>query len=181
LGLLTLAAIDWRASLQWTFAANVTVAQNDTTFASNGAWLVTTLTDQWPLLWLAVVGAVLLYRTPQRLNLLISLTWFGATVAIFLVWSPLWEHYRLFVALPLIPLAAGGLAQLGQLRSKLHTRPFALLSLLMLIGLSLFLFERWQKTEPRLLAGSRQWTADHRAAQAFLEANDTTFGVTEGP
>lgn len=185
--LLTLLAIDWRNFFQWVFAANVEIAQNDTTFAANWHWISTTLTSIWPLLWLAVVGCLVLYTTAKRYNLLIILTWFLATIAIFLVWSPLWEHYRLFLTFPLILAAGGGLATLSQQLIKKEVsrqRPYFLnLTSLAFVGLVLFGINRWQATQPYLVTGDREWTADHLTARAFLssQTNANAFVTTDDP
>jgi hypothetical protein len=185
--LLTLLAIDWRTFFQWVFAANVEIAQNDTILAANWHWISTTLTSIWPLLWLAIVGSLVLYTTPKRYNLLIILTWFLATIAIFLVWSPLWEHYRLFLTFPLILAAGGGLATLSEwliTREVSRQRPyFLILTGFALIGLILFGLNRWQATQPYLVTGDREWTADHLAARAFLSSQTSAnaFVTTDDP
>jgi hypothetical protein len=185
--LLTLLAIDWRTFFQWVFTANVEIAQNDTTLAANWHWISTTLTAIWPLLWLAIVGSLVLYTTPKRYNLLIILTWFLATIAIFLVWSPLWEHYRLFLTFPLILAAGGGLATLSEwlINGEVsRQRPyFLILTGFALIGLILFGINRWQATQPYLVTGDREWTADHLAARTFLssQTSPNAFVTTDDP
>lgn len=182
--LVTLAAIEWHTFFQWVFSTNVEIAQNVTTLATNWHWIMNTLKDHWLLGWLAVVGTIALYPTAKRYNLLITLAWFIATIAIFLVWSPLWEHYRLFVALPLIVVAGGGLTALGA-SSTDKRRPWqrAFITILAFTGLIFFGVTRWQATRPQLLESGRQWTADHLAARAFLGEQTTAdeFVTTDDP
>lgn len=184
--LLVLAAIEWRTFFQWVFTYNVEIAQSEPTFNINWGWIVTTLSEYWTLGWLAIVGTLVLATTPRRKNLLVIFVWFLAAVIIFLFWSPLWEHYRLFLAYPLIIVAGGGLATLcQQWLQQTSTRQlgFISLTLLSLAGLLLFGIIRWQSTKPYLVKSDRQWTSDHLAARAFLTGETPTdaFIATDDP
>lgn len=126
--LLWLLFVDWPGFHQWVITYNR--APLDATLtavaARNGQKIIAYLRDQWPLLLLAGSGSLLLLtppstkhkgqktkdkghpRTGYRLPLTTCLLWL--TIALFTLsrLQPMWEHYRILLAYPLLLTAAGG-------------------------------------------------------------------------
>jgi len=176
-GLLVLAAIDRHAFSTWVLQYNYRTASSMQAAASSANWdqIVGYLEQRWTSVWLAVTGAVALCTTRAgRYGLVIAAVWFLATVVTLLVWSPVWVHYLLFLALPLVAVAGGGLAMLGGWVAggyKREQRPVywrVALAALALAGLVVFVVERCGETMPYLTEGP-EWSPDRLAARAFLE------------
>jgi hypothetical protein len=176
LGLVVLAAVDWRAFLTWVFRYNYRTASvlRPTDLSTNWGLITDYLDHRWPLVVMAGLGAVTLCTKPaQRRSLAVAAIWLLATVAVLLAWSPLWMHYRLFVALPLVVVAGSGLAELGRWGISRHEWERSLHWLL--AGVSVLTFGagicfttgQWRENLPHLTL-DRSWSHDRLMARAFL-------------
>jgi len=190
-GLLVLAVIDRQAFFTWVFQYNYGTASNAQLTAPGANWdqMVEYLRERWALVWLAVIGAAMLHTTPAgRHGLAVTAAWFFATAATLLAWSPVWRHYLLFLALPLVAVAGGGLATLGTWVIGKHkgarrlTWWHAALAALMLAGVAVFVVGRYRETTPQPVGGL-EWPPEQQAARAFLEEAVTPEGfvATDDP
>ncbi|NIV39966.1 MAG: hypothetical protein GWN58_64340 [Anaerolineae bacterium] len=190
LGLLVLAIIDWRAFLTWVGQYNIGGLDANVEFAGPGHLLaIEYLQRNWPLVWLATAGTALLcIRRHGHRGLAVTSAWFVATAVTLAMWSPVWEHYMLFLALPLVAAAGGGLATSGEwvirtLRGK-HSMTWgrAVLAALAFVGAAAFLVDRCRESMPQP-EGGPEWAPHQLAAQAFLEsaAPPGSFVVADDP
>jgi len=191
LSLLALAALDRRAFLTWVFQHNFRTASvlRPTDLGTNWDLIAAYLNHRWPLMAMAGVGAVTLCARPvQRRGLAVVATWMLSTVAVLLAWSPLWMHYRLFVALPMVVVAGGGLAELGRWAVSCRDwgRPldwlFGGLSVLVLGAGVCFAVGPWRKDLPHLTL-DRSWSRDRLIARGFLRraSSPDDLIVTDDP
>ena len=181
LGLLVLAAVDRRAFFTWTLHHNVSTVRTNIEFAGPGKdQMITYLKQRWTLVLLAVPGsAALLAKSSKRHSLLVVLAWFIATSVTLAAWWPVWSHYMLFLAFPLVVAAGGGFAQAGRwvvdmVEGKSGTRWWRIaLATVMLVVTVAFIVERFGERAPQP-EGGPDWSADHLAARAFLEEATTS-------
>ncbi len=181
LGLIVLIPIDRRAFLTWVLRYNYRTASaiRPTTLSTNWRLITDYLGHRWPLLGMAGIGAVTLsMKSSQRRGLIIAATWLLATLGILLAWSPLWMHYLLLVALPLVVVAGGGLAELGrwavshqEWEKPLPWLHVALAVLMLFVGsyfVALPAVGRWREHLPQVRV-DRTWSQDRLTARAFLQ------------
>jgi hypothetical protein len=177
LGLLVLAALDRRAFLTWVFQYNFRTASvaRPTDLGTNWGLITDYLNHRWPVMAMAGIGAVTLCaKSVQRRGLIIAAIWLFSTLAVLLTWSPLWMHYRLFAALPMVVVAGSGLAELGRWATSRHNWEqgrewlFAGASVLMLGAGAWFTVGRWRGDLPHLTL-DRSWSEDRLMARAFLQ------------
>lgn len=191
LSLLVLAALDRRAFLTWVFQYNFRTASvmRPTDLGTNWGLITAYLVRRWPLMAMAGIGGVTLSIRPvQRWGLAIAAIWLLSTVAVLLAWSPLWMHYRLFVALPMVVVAGGGLAEVGRWAVSCRDRGWRLhwlyagLSVLVLGAGVCFAVGPWRKNLPHLTL-DRRWSEDRLMARAFLQHASTPDDliVTDDP
>jgi hypothetical protein len=187
LGASVLAVIDRQAFFTWVIKSNYIAARSGVTLESEG--MIAYLVDRWTLVWLALVGVVILLRVPrERHRLAVVLAWFLSTVIVFLIWSPVWGHYMLFLAFPMAAAAGGGLARLGDgfIRTWRDARRMiprhGLLLALALAGIVAFCGERCVEKMPHP-EGGLDWSAHQLAAMEFLRAATPPDGyvVTDDP
>jgi len=175
--LLALMAIDLQSFLTSVVQTNVGAAGIDVAHGGRGrdwARIVEYLARGWALAWLAAVGAATLCGTPAgRCGLAVAAAWFCAALATLLLWSPLWNHYLLFLTLPLVIVAGGGLAATGRWaygvwRTGRGGWWRVLLAALTLAGVIAFVAERCGEDMPHPVGGP-EWSPERRAAVAFLK------------
>jgi hypothetical protein len=110
------------------------------------------------------------------------------TVIVFLIWSPVWGHYMLFLAFPMAAAAGGGLAKLGEgFVQTWHdaggmTAWHKILLALALAGIVAFCGERCGEEMPQP-EGGPDWSPHQLAAMEFLRAATPPDGyvVTDDP
>ncbi len=200
LGLIVLAMVDRQSFLTWVVEHNVESLSTNVEFAGPGkGQAIKYLKERWTLVWLAITGVVTLCTSPhwkqsvrwkshELQGLVVAVVWFVATAAIIVTWSPVWNHYMVFLALPLAVVAGGGLAQAGGWIIKAHREKrratwwHTTLVAVTLVGAFIFVFARSEESMPQPEKGP-EWSPDRLAAQAFLE--DTVppdgFVVTDDP
>jgi 4-amino-4-deoxy-L-arabinose transferase-like glycosyltransferase len=178
LGLIVLLAIDREAAFTWIFGYNVRTASAAplATWGANWGQMIGYLRQRWPLVALATTSAILLAAEPRnRRGLAVLATWFLATATTLVVWSPVWVHYLLLLALPMVAASGGGLATLGTWivaawrgRRRLTPGRVALTGL-MLTGVIAIAIDRSSETMP-YLTGEPDWAEDRMAARELLQA-----------
>ena len=188
LGLLVLAAIDRRAFFTWAFHHNVNSVGTNIEFAGPGKdQMIAYLKQRWPLVWLALLGTAALLQEPaRRIGLLIAVAWLVATGVTLAAWSPVWKHYMLFLALPLVVVAGGGLAHAGRWAVEKGQRRDqrwwlrTAVTTVMLTGVAAFAAQAFIEPMPQP-EGGPEWSPDQLAARAFLEnaATPDGFVVTD--
>jgi len=205
--LLALAFVDQRAFLDWVVGSNYSALDTEVTILEQDNWALVLeyLCQNCILLGMAVLGAVVTWafgRTSRGAHTCgasarwVVAVWLFATLLTLLLWSPLWEHYLLFLALPLVALAGVGFAMGGKLllskpsqlslpasgTSLLSLWPRVGLSALLLGGGCLFLVDRIRTPLPQS-AGGLAWSGDRMAARAFLAASVPRGGfvMTDDP
>jgi 4-amino-4-deoxy-L-arabinose transferase-like glycosyltransferase len=178
LGLIVLLAIDREAAFTWIFGYNVHTASTAplATWGANWSQMMGYLKQHWTLAALATTSVILLATDPRaHQGLMITAIWFLATAVTLVVWSPVWVHYLLFLAVPMAAASGGGLAVLrrwivGAGRGK---RPLtawrAALAGLMVAGVFAIAIGRGGETMP-YLTGERVWAEDRMAARRLLRA-----------
>ncbi|MCA9918479.1 MAG: hypothetical protein KC445_11035 [Anaerolineales bacterium] len=72
------------------------------------------LLDHWHLLLLALLTLPRLWQTTTKWYGVTAVLWLLSTLFALSQLSPMWPHYLIFTSYPLVLLAAGGLATLGQ-------------------------------------------------------------------
>lgn len=191
LGLIVLLAIDRDAAFTWIFGYNVRTASSVplATWSANWAQMIGYLKQRWTLVALAATSVILLATQPHtRRGLAVVATWFLATAVTLLVWSPVWVHYLLFLALPMVAASGGGLAILGawivaacRRRGRLAPWRVALAGLT-LAGAIAVAVQRTGETMP-YLTGEPEWAEDRMAAREFLQATvpPDRFVATDDP
>jgi hypothetical protein len=192
-GLLVLAAIDRQAARTWILRYNLSTASNAqrTAPSANLSLIVEYLRQRGVLAWLAIVNLIAFCTTPtSRRGLLTLMAWLFATAITLLVWSPIWTHYLLFLALPLAAVTGAALAAWGQhaiedLRRGQHlTTWHPALTFFLLAGLLVLIVQRSKEAASTLyIAGGPEWSDERLAAQAFLEeaATPDGFVATDDP
>jgi 4-amino-4-deoxy-L-arabinose transferase-like glycosyltransferase len=179
-GVLVLAAIDRQAFLTWGIKYNVGTVDETLRHGGPGTdWLriVEYLKERWTLVGLAAIGVVIESVNPTgRRGLAIMLAWFLATVVTLLAWSPIWEHYMLFLVVPLAAIAGSGLATTGEWlvagckRRDGWTRWRVAMAVIAITGLAVFAVQRAGEDMPQLETGP-DWSPSQLAVRAFLEEN----------
>ncbi len=174
-GLLVLAAVDRRSFFSWVFQSNYQAVRK-VPLDENWQMLTSFLRSSWALIGLSAASSAMLATSSSKRRALPFLaTWWLSISAMLMVLTPLWRQYLIFLAFPLVIASAGGIVATGKwmLRSRhgrwrqesLHT----LWAALTILGLIIFGVDRWQKTKPYLLQGP-EWSSEHLAARAFIEA-----------
>lgn len=179
-GALVVAAIDRQAFLTWGIRYNVGTVDETLRHGGPGTdWLriVEYLNERWTLVGLAAMGAVIEGTNPtRRRGLVVTIAWFAATVATILMWSPIWEHYMLFLAVPLAAIAGSGLATAGEWLVEVCKRRDGkpgwrgLVAVLALAGLVVFAVQRSGESMPQLETGP-DWSPSQLEVRVFLEEN----------
>jgi 4-amino-4-deoxy-L-arabinose transferase-like glycosyltransferase len=192
LGLLVLALVERDTFFTSVVRYNYQVTGTNVQLAApdvNWNHVVEYLRERWALVWLAATAVAMLCMTPSgRRGLVVTASWFIATLVTLLAWSPIWKHYLLLLALPLVAVAGGGLATIGEwvIRESGDnlrlTRWRMVLVALMVVGAGAFAVERCGESMPQP-EGGPEWTPDRLAARAFLETTVTPGGfvVTDDP
>lgn len=187
--LLVLLAVDWCAFIDWVFRYNYRTTL-DTSLAGNWDWIVTYLGYKWGLVGLAITGlAASLVKPAGWQAISIVASWFLVTILTLLMCSPLWEHYLVFLALPLVVVAGGGLVRISAWIFKICSgvqRPLwwqVVLGVLTVVSGVVFVTLRWRETAPRLAPEGRKWSSSRLAVRAFLETEVApgTFVATDDP
>jgi 4-amino-4-deoxy-L-arabinose transferase-like glycosyltransferase len=177
LWLLVVAIIDWHAFLTWVVKYNASTVDAGVQLApSREGWLLVAeyLGNRWALVGLTITGLMVLLLEPRsRPGVLIAGAWFIATGAILVTWSPVWWHYLLFLALPMVALGGGGVAAAGGwILARQERRPkrwHTALAALVLISAAVFALQRSIKDMPQP-EGGPGWSPAQLEARAFLEA-----------
>jgi len=190
LGLIVLVVMDWQALVTSVIEYNVGAVYTNIEFAGPGKnQAIKYLQERWTLVWLAIAGtAALCTRSGGKQGLLVTATWFFATAATIVAWSPVWNHYMLFLALPLTAVAGGGLATVTGwvFRGYREGRPLTwwrtVLTALTFVGVVIFIGHRCGERMPQP-EGGPEWSRDSLAARTFLKATTppNSFVVTDDP
>jgi 4-amino-4-deoxy-L-arabinose transferase-like glycosyltransferase len=191
--LLALLIVGWRACVDWVFRYNYQYnyeTLSDTSFARNWDWIVTYLGYKQGLVGLAIVGlAALLVRPAKQWGVAVVVSWFLATVVTLLICSPLWEHYLVFLALPLSIVAGGGVVRMGGWIAEVRSGERRLLwwqvglGALAIVAGVVFITLRWRETAPRLAPKARRWSQSYLELREFLETEVApgTFVAADDP
>jgi len=189
--LLVLVAVDRTGFITWVLEYNIKTAAGakPTELATNWSLIAGYLHDQLALITMAALGtAALSTRRRGRWGLAVVAGWFVATVVVLLVWSPLWLHYLLFLAVPLVVVAGGGAAWLWKWAlsrdrcQEPYHRAYIILSVLMLGAAMWFVVGEWRESA-RTLNPDRSWSPERLMARAFLKkaSDPEDFVVTDDP
>jgi hypothetical protein len=191
LTILVLAGVDRRAFFTWVLGQNLETASTvrPKTLSTNWRLLVQYLQHRPALVILAGLGAVALWRKPaHRIGLALATGWLLLTLAVLLFWSPIWLHYLLLIAVPLIVVAGGGVGSLADWFSSLEhpkrkgaTFGF-ILGFLMVLSLFWFSLGAWREDAPHLNEDP-VWSQEQRMARAFLRgaSDPQDYIVTDDP
>lgn len=180
LGLIVLATVNRRAFFKWVIQYNFGTVDEVVRYSRHpdSVRMIEYLRQRWTLLWLAAVGIVTLLTRPiRRSGVVVAASWFFATVGLFLLWSPVWSHYMLFLALPLAWVAGGGLAARGEwviggCKGEHGIWWHLVLTVLAFVGVIVFVGERYDGSTSQLVEGP-EWSPDQLAVRTFLE-NDVS-------
>ncbi len=196
IALLVLVFIDVHAFFTWAVQRNLSAVGANLQLASSTvnrelmyAYLVGNASGHWPWLGLAILGIVASFTQKgawQRLA--VPVAWFLITVIAFLKWSPLWEHYLIFLMFPLLILASSGMTIcLGWLIESIvygSPQPWYRWTLICLglIGVLTLFIMRWGMEMPQP-EGGPAWSEDQMAARAYIETHvpEGEFIATDDP
>jgi hypothetical protein len=174
-GASTLALVDRRSFFAWVFQSNYQ-AVKQVPLGENWEMLSGFLRSSWALIGLSVASSAMLGTSPtERRALPLLVAWWLATFAMLLILTPLWRQYLIFLSFPLAIASAGGIVAAGNWMLGLGDRGWSqgglntVWAVLTIVGLIAFGVDRWEKTRPHLLQGP-EWSSEHLAARAFIEA-----------
>ena len=191
LGLLVLTVVDRANFLRWVLEYNIKTASSvgPAGLGTNWKLIVDYFHGRLALVTMASLGAVAAATSPAyRRGLAVGAGWLAVTVVVLLLWSPLWMHYLLLLAVPLVLVAGGGAELLGKWASSRqrwdhrYHRLYAILAVFMLGAAIWFIAGEWRSSAPHLIQ-DRSWSGERLAAQVFLEeaSNPEDFVVTDDP
>ena len=161
MALVLLALVDRPAFFRWVIKYNVAGVGADLQLTSadvNRQQLVAYLIRHWPWFGAAVLGGSVWGTHPERRHtLVVPLTWLAATLATLLVWSPVWEHYLIYAAIPLSLLGSGMVIAIDQKAVRV---------LALMLGIALLVW-RADAMMPQP-EGGPAWTSEQSTARAYL-------------
>jgi hypothetical protein len=187
--LVVLLLVDVEALLTWVVGHNVAGADAGIELSKPGTQrLIEYPRDNPAFVLLAIVGAAAVCARQRWSSLAVVLAWVAATVILFVTWTPIWDHYTLFLSLPLAGLAAAGLATVGSWLAqavRLHQRPLCwrwALGSVAILGVMALVVARCG-AEAFHTEGGPEWAPERLAAISFLQevVPEGGFAVTDDP
>ena len=100
-------------------------AQNVEVFQLEEFTLVFHLRRAWPILFLALIGALFALRS-RRWLLLYPLVWMGTAFLLFYRHTPVWDHHQLLITVPAALLAAVAVYEVGRYLIQIFGSQFKL-------------------------------------------------------
>ncbi|NLE45049.1 MAG: hypothetical protein GX620_10040 [Chloroflexi bacterium] len=190
--LLTLIPVDAAAYAEWVIATNASGLATGVLerIGHNWEYVRDYLMDQPAILGLAVVNSAMAGATVDgRRRWGVVYAWFFGACATLLVTSPIWLHYLLLLALPVVIVASGGVAQVATwlIDSSRSGREWSqwqrALAILVAGNVLLFGIQGTQNVTSTLDATTRTWTDEARKIQRVLlrEAPAGGYVVSDDP